>query len=116
MGRPLDKIYFGEPTGNFDKLTIKFWNGSSVVTGWIVEQVATGEYIVTDGTDTDRVELQAALPTTAGEGAIEVTVFGGGTEFARNVLAHRVKTFEDGNYVWSLEAAGEEGEADLPLA
>lgn len=116
MGRPLNKKYFGEPTGGLDKLEIKFWDGSSVVTGWIVEQVATGEFIVTDGTAEDRVELGSALPTAAGEGALEVAVFGGGTEFARNILAHRVKTFEGGDYDWSLEAATEAGQADLPLA
>lgn len=116
MGRPLDKALFGEPTGDFNKLTIKFWNGSSVSTGWIVEQVATGEYIVNDGMVSDRVELQASLPTATGQGAIEVLVFGGGTEYARNITAHRVKTFEGGNYSWSFESASEAGQADISLA
>ena len=116
MGRPLDKQYFGQPTGAFDKLTVDMWDGATVTTSYIVEQVATGEFIVTDGAVEDRVELQAAPVTAAGQGRIAVSVFGGGTEYARNVLSHLVKTFQGGNYPWSLEAADDAREADLPLA
>lgn len=118
MGRPLNKKYFGEPSGDANKIVIAMWDDTlpGVDDGWIVEQVATGEFIVTNGTVTDRVELQASLPTAPGEGAIEVTIFGGGNEYAKNVSAHRVKTFEGGDYSWSLEAATEAGQADLPLA
>lgn len=116
MGRPLNSKYFGEPTGDNNKLTIEFWDGSSVVTGWILEQVATGEFRVTDGTVEDRVELQADAPAAAGEGRIAVQVYGGGTEYARNILSRRVKTFEGGNWDWELTPANKVGMADLPLA
>jgi len=115
MGRPIDKSLIGE-TGTNDKIQVQMWGGSSVVTGWIVKQVATGEYYVTDGTVLDRAELQAATVTGAGQARIVVTVYGGGTEYAKNVLAHRVKTFEGGNYIWSLSAASAAGEADVALA
>jgi len=115
MGRPLKKSLLGE-TGTNDKIQVQMWGGSSVVSGWIVEQVATGEFIVSDGSVTDRVELQAETVTAAGQARIVVTVFGGGTEYAKNVLAHRVKTFEGGNYIWSLTAAAAAGHADVALA
>ncbi len=116
MGRPLDRRLTGASTNNGNKLTVKFWDGYSITTGWIIEQTGNGEYLVTNGEVTDQVELLSHLPTAQGEGAIEVQVYNGSVEFARNILSHRVKTFEGGNYVWSLDPAVSEGEADLPLA
>jgi hypothetical protein len=116
MGRSLDKIWFGEPTSNDDKITINFYASGALRSGWILEQVATGEYIATNGTYTARVELVNHTPVAEGEGAIVVTPFGSIAHHAKNILAHRVKTFEGGNYKWSKSAATQTGEADLPLA
>ena len=115
MGRPLNKNMFGETAGDNDKVAIQFWNGSTVVTGWVTEQVATGEYLVSNGTVTDRVELQAATVTATGQGRVVVTVYGGSTEYASNILARRVKTFAGGNYEWAIASATKAGQADIAL-
>jgi hypothetical protein len=116
MGRPLDKVWFGQPTSNFDKITISFYASGALRSGWIVEQVATGEYIVTNGTYTARIELVNHTPAAEGEGAITVTPYGSSAEHAKNILSHRVKTFEGGNYKWGKTPAAHTGEANIPLA
>lgn len=97
--RPLKKKYFGQ-TG----IQIRFWNGSTVITGYIVKQTGANRYKVSDdsATHTDTVILQLAAPSAAGQGQVLVTNFTAGTEHAYNIAAHEVKTFEDHVYTWQI--------------
>jgi len=72
MGRPLNKKYFG--TGA-NTIPVEAWipGGAGVVTATIISEDASGEYTVTDGTNTGRVRLQEATPAAAGEARIAVT-------------------------------------------
>lgn len=99
MGKPINPRNFGQ-TG----IQINFWNGSSVITGYIVKQTGTNRYNVSNdnGTVTDTVYLQLAAPSAAGQGQIPLALFGGGTAYASVVLTNLVRTFEDYELAWSL--------------
>jgi len=110
--RPLNSKYFGQ-TG----IQIRFWNGASVITGYIVKQKGANRYVVSDdsATHTDTVILQQANPSAAGQGQILVSTFGGGTEHAYDIASHLVKTFEDHVYTWSLGGSpADSSHATLP--
>lgn len=102
MGRPLNKKYFGNPATAGLQLTVVADLGNGPVNAWIVEQVGTRRYIMTDGTNTATCTLVNVI-TGPGEAVMTVNVSGGGTETARIVQAHRVKTFEGSNLGWSFD-------------
>lgn len=79
MGRPLNKKWFGNPTGPGSQINVEAFipGGSGVVTAWIVNQKSNTTYTITDGTHTGRCKLQAAALTAAGQCRISVTPFDG---------------------------------------
>jgi flagellar capping protein FliD len=119
MGRPLSKRFFSNPTNTGKQITLTkaFIPGaaSSTNNAWIVAQKGVNKYIVTDGTHTGLVRLTDGSAATAGEAYIDVAVFGGGTEHAKQINAHTVKTHAGHVYRWSTSAASKAGEADIPL-
>lgn len=121
MGRPLNKKYLGDPatTGKQVVLT-SAWIAGQVgpATGfYILRQVGTGRYQVTNGSVVGVVRLVAAGTLAEGEAHLEVTPFGGApVEYARMIHNRSVKTWEDKSYAWSIEPATEIGQADLDMA
>lgn len=118
MGRPLKKSFFGSPaTGGKQLVLSHVWlEGSTAAeTGfWIVRQVGTGRYQVTNGTKVGVVKLVDAMPDAPGEGVIIVTPFGASqVEYASKIFNRTVKTFDGNSYMWSADAATEEGHADF---
>jgi hypothetical protein len=105
MGRPINNKFFGNK-GN--SLVVKFYNGSSVVTGWVVKQTASKKFKVTDGTTTKICTLAQTASEltalTAGTGAdsakrptlctLEVTPFGGGVENVKTVQMNKIVTVQ----------------------
>ncbi|WP_162828331.1 hypothetical protein, partial [Escherichia coli] len=84
---------------------------------YVVRQVGTGRYQVTNGSVTGVVRLVGEGDLKAGEAHLLVIPFGA-SEFEHAKVIHNrsVKTWEGKSYAWSLEAATKAGEADLPLA
>ncbi len=120
MGRPLKKSFFGSPsTGGKQLVLSHVWleDSTAAETGfWIIRQVGTGRYQVTNGTKVGVVKLVDALPVAAGEGTIEINVFGSSVrEYASKIFNRTVKTFDGNSYKWSAETATEVGQADLPF-
>lgn len=122
MGRPLNDKFFGDPEAPGKQIQIQVWlvdgegDGKGLTNGFIVSQTANSFFIVDNSFFVGEIKLQSSTPNAVGEGRIQVSPFGGGTEWARVVQAHNVKTFEGNIYNWSTEAADAVGEADLPLA
>lgn len=119
MGRPLKKKFFGQPESGQKILTL-----NSVVldettgpeTGyWIVRQVGTGRYQVTNGTTVGVVRLVGTPAALPGEANIIVKPFGKADEYARVIFNRTVSTWAGVNWMWSVVPATEEGQADLPL-
>lgn len=78
MGKPLNKRYFGDPSGAGDQLSVNVWftGEGSAETGWIVRQRGTGIFEITNGSLTERLKLQNGDPTAGGQAAMEVNPFG----------------------------------------
>jgi hypothetical protein len=51
---PLNKKHFGPETS---KLPVRFWNGNSIVNGYVIQQVGSSRFVVTDGLRIKRVDL-----------------------------------------------------------
>ncbi len=120
---PLNNSNFGQATG---QINISFHNGTSVVAGWIVNQVGTTRFNVTnDGTTiytvllADSTSLAASL--TAGYGTILVVPPGGGSnQHAMKIYDAGVITTEGNSYPWSLAGqtsffAGLDARIALPI-
>ena len=109
MGRPINKHFIGNPaaSGRTSKALVlsQAWipgqAGLAVTTVYILRQVGTGRYQVTDGTHIGVVRLINTTPTAAGQATIIVSPFGGGTEHARVINNRSVKTWEDHSYEWN---------------
>jgi hypothetical protein len=103
---PVNKRNFGAKAG---KLAVKFHDGSSVKTGWIVAQVGTKRYKVTDGTTTKIVTLAQTLAevTALSTGpntlcTIEITPFGGAVENVLKLDSVRAHTIQGSHVKWAL--------------
>lgn len=107
MGRPINNKHFGAGAG---KYAVKFYDGSSVVTGLIAKQVGSKKFKVTksDGTGAKICRLcqttTEVTALTAGTGpdaalraqlcTIEATPFGGGVENVKSITAFRLVTVQ----------------------
>ncbi len=110
---PINNKNFG---ANVGRLAVKFYNGSSVVTGWVLAQVGLARYKVTDGTTTKFVVLcqntddtnaltNGAGPNAANRanlGTIEITPFGGSTENVKKLTAKQAVTIQGSFVTWAL--------------
>lgn len=121
MGRPLNKKYLGSPAlpGKHVVMT-SAWIAGEVGPAegfYVVRQVGTGRYQVTNGSVTGVVRLADAGPLEQGEAHLVVNPFGDDNddEYARVIHNRSVKTWEGHSYKWSLEAAAAVGECDMPL-
>jgi len=125
MGRPLKNIFFGGTEAGQDNPGIQLSIASAFIPGApaisstpivIIRQVGTGRYQVTDGTYIGVVRLVGTATANPGDANLVVTPYGGGpTELARVVLDRTVKTWSDNVYDWSINAATQVGQANLPF-
>lgn len=109
----------GEP----GKIAIKFFNGSEVVGGYIVKQIGSRRYIVTqDGITEFTVKLVRTMAGLsemgAGMATIEVFPVVDGVELEEPEHAHRVEQFtcytvEGHKFGWRFDTADENGEANI---
>lgn len=76
--KPVNDKYFGSGSG---KISVSYHNGSGTVTGYIVKQVGTSSFIVTDGSTTRRVRLAQTTATAATltDGFMRIAATGGGS-------------------------------------
>ena len=108
------KINFGEKAG---RIAVKFYNGSSVVTGWIVKQTGSRKFKVTaDGTTffyTTLAQTTSQLTAlTAGTGpdaalraglcTVEVTPYGGSTENVMAIQSKKLLTIQGSHLQWGV--------------
>jgi hypothetical protein len=115
---PINNTNFGAKAG---KLAVKFYDGSSVKTGWVLAQVGTSRYKVTDGTTTQIVTLaqtttqvtaltagtgpDAALRATLG--TIEITPHGGSLENVKKLTSAQAVTVQGSFITWKLGVASD---------
>ncbi len=119
MGRPLKKSFFGDPTGGSNRLALtSAWipgAGGTTTAAYIIRQVGTGKYEVTDGVYTGVVALMAAGSVTSGFAQLVIAPYGLSDEYASKIYNRSIRTFAGNSYMWSTVAASETGQADLPF-
>jgi hypothetical protein len=120
MGRPLSKKFFGNPalSGNQIALNSAWVPGESAAASgfYIVRQVGTGRYQVTNGSVTGVVRLVAAGTLTSGQAHLKATPFGGSPEYIRILHGRTIKTWEGNTFSWSGDDANATGEATMRFA
>ena len=123
MGRPLRKQNFGNTGDAGAQLQVHADIGAGEELCWVQDQPGSRTYTVASVAGgatplrTGRVTLQAGAITAEGQARLVVTPFGGGTEYARTLLQHTVKTWSDNTYTWKLGvAAAATGEATVAYA
>ena len=111
MGRPLNKRYFGPPTAGGNELRVTFWDGLAAADGWIVKQLASKEFRVTDGTTTKDCYLtkDGTMPNADKEMTISVKL--DDTSVAQVVkIAGRKVTLDTGVSIpWNFDTALDDG-------
>lgn len=117
MGRPLKKSFFGSPATAGAQVVLNSARiaGQSAAAGYyIVRQVGTGRFQVTNGSLTGVVRLVAAGTLQEGEAHAIVKPHGGGAdEYARVIHNRSVKTWSGNTYAWSTAATTTAGQAML---
>lgn len=123
---PINNKNFGAKAG---KLAVKFYDGSSVKTGWILAQVGSSRYKVTDGTTTKIVTLAQSTTQvtalTAGTGpdasmraslgTIEITPHGGSLENVKKLTQAQAVTVQGSFVTWKLGvASAAAGQGTIP--
>lgn len=111
MGRPLQDKFFatiasdtGETAGLQIRLKLASYTGGPAddINSYITRQRTTSQYEVSNGTNTEILQLtNQAGEVATGKCTLVVTGFGGSAEFAKTLSAHQVKTFEGNTYTWS---------------
>ncbi len=114
---PLNNKYFGSQSGKF---AVKFNNGNSVVSGYIVKQLGLHSYVVASNANTSVVRSLSSnalalanannLALSSTEMTIEVfPIVGGNTsttaEHAYSITMNNVKTVEGNFYQWQTSSA-----------
>ena len=106
MGRPVNKRYFGDPSGN-TQIRVECNTGNGAVdTGYIVSQKGTNKFKVTDGTTT--LDCRLVNKATAALSAGEMVAFGTNGSTGERItlmkLFNRTATDWNANrYTWEIQ-------------
>jgi ribosomal protein L27 len=105
------------------RIAIKFFDGSNVVTGYIVRQTGTRRYVVSAGGDAEfTVQLVRTMDALSnmgpGQATVEVFPMIGGEIAETPEHAHRIEQFtcftvEGHKYGWRFDGADQDGEANI---
>ncbi len=119
MGRPLNKSHFGNADG---KLAVQYFDGNSVVTGYIVSQLGSKRFVV--ASDDSAISNIAVLSPDLSISTNEMTIYaypvvnGAVSNVAQHVTSissNYVLTVEGNHYLWSNAAPTLDGYAQLQV-
>lgn len=107
MGRPNNNIIFGSDVGN---VGITYNNGTSVVTGYVANQLGTSSYLVTtDGKNYHEIYLAqttaAATNLVPGQGTITLKDVNGNTSYVTKIQSVVCNTTDNKEVSWTLGPA-----------
>jgi len=64
MGRPINKKFFGAPTTGGKEIKVRYYNGTGDTTGWIVKQLGSKKFKVTNGASQEKIAILVPKPDT----------------------------------------------------
>lgn len=104
MGRPINNSNFGAAPG---KISIRFHNGTAVVTGHIVKQVGAAKYLVTaDDVNMFTVDLvnstEQATALVAGQATIHITDASSVVRYVTKLMSASCYTTDGSTLSWTL--------------
>ena len=122
MGRPLNKKYFGPPTTAGKEIKVRFFDGTNDKIGWIIKQLGTKKFRVTDGTTIKDCKL---VPVNFGdidaEGEMSISVKNDANQVVQvsKITGNLVVDEGNNSIKWGFDnfnAAGTEGVAEMEEA
>ena len=120
MGRPLNKRYFGPPTPGGNEIKVQFYDSANTnsVNGWIVKQLGSKKFRVTDGTVTEDCVLVDKASAALAAGEMTITVLDdGGTPRQVTKISGRKVTADDGNtYPWTFDDSTSDDKVEMEEA
>jgi hypothetical protein len=119
MGRPLNKRFFGPPTAGGDEIKVQFYDGTASVNGWIVKQLGSKKFRVTDGTTTaDCFLVDKVTGDIDTDGEMTITVKDdAGTAKQVTKIAGRKVTLDTGESIaWNFSDATDDGAVEIEEA
>ena len=122
MGRPLNKKYFGPPTTAGKEIKVRFFDGTNDKIGWIIKQLGTKKFRVTDGSvikDCKLVPVDYTDINAEGEMSISVKNDAGTVVQVAKITGNLVVDETGGSIKWGFDdfnAAGTEGVAEMEEA
>jgi len=120
MGRPLNKRYFGEPTTDGDEIKVRFYDTTNTqeVNGWIVKQLGSKKFRVTDGTVTEDCFLSTADDGALTSGDMTITVKDDADAVQQvTKISGRVVTLEDGSRTaWTFTTSAVDEKVEIEEA
>jgi len=119
MGRPLNKRYFGPPTAGGDEIKVQFYDGTASVNGWIVKQLGSKKFRVTDGTTTADCFLVDKVTgdiDTDGEMTITVLDDAGNPKQVTKIAGRKVTLDTGESIAWNFSTATDDGAVQIEEA
>ena len=123
MGRPINRKWFGKPDGVQPKIVVnavKWLDGTTATDVYILRQVGTRKYIVSNDVKTETVTLVNASDAAVlkpGEAFVLAKVLGGAALPCQKIAQYRLNVYNPdgtiGNYSWGTHPANRLGQADL---
>jgi hypothetical protein len=110
MGRPLNKRFLGAPTASGNEIKVQFNAGNGSTPGYIVKQVGSKRFKVSNagGTDTGTCVLVDKASAAIASGEMTITVDDGGTPRQVTKISGRKATLDTGASVaWDFTGAGD---------
>lgn len=120
MGRPINKRYFGPPTADGSEIKVRFYDTANTAekNGWIVKQLGSKKFRVTDGVVTEDCFLSANDETALVAGNMTISV----KDDAGNInqitkITGRVCTLETGVRIpWNFSDADDDDAVEIEEA
>lgn len=109
MGRPLNKRYFGAPTAGGNEIKVQFNSGSGSTPGYIVKQVGSKRFKVSNagGTDTATCTLVDKASASLLANEMSIVVDDNGTARQITKISGRVVTLDTGARItWDFTGTG----------
>jgi len=119
MGRPLNKRFFGPPTAGGDEIKVQFYDGTASVNGWIVKQLGSKKFRVTDGTTTADCFLVDKVTgdiDTDGEMTITVKDDAGNAKQVTKIAGRKVTLDTGESIAWNFSDATDDDAVEMEEA
>jgi hypothetical protein len=118
MGRPINKRFFGTPTAGGNEIKVQFYDGADSKNGWIIKQLGSKKFRVTDGATTKDCTLvdKASAALAAGEMTITVKDDSGTARQVTKIAGRKVTLDTGASISWNFSDSAVDGAVEMEEA